>query len=300
MNIAPSYPNLVPLAQQPATEAARRDNGQRERIPQPAESASGKTDNRFDNSADTPQRYISNTQSSAADTYSVASVKNNSAKNSTAQAQDSTETTLPTSETVTAASDQSRRNGQTSSQGDDASAEEEKKKAQQEDKVVQDLKKRDAEVRTHEQAHKTAGGQYAGSPAFEMTKGPDGQSYATGGHVNIDVSAIPDDPQATLNKMMQIKSAALAPAEPSAQDRKVAAKADMVAAAARSELSQSTVTPVSDSSETTKAAANTTQNAATSDEPFVSQQMRQRGLIILARYQSSGRPQAQTALTAYS
>ena len=33
----------------------------------------------------------------------------------------------------------------------------------------------------------------------------------------------PDDPQATLNKMMQIKSAALAPAEPSAQDPKVAA-----------------------------------------------------------------------------
>lgn len=293
MNIAPSYPNLVPLAQQPATEAARRDNVQRERIPQPAESASGKTDNRFDSSADTPQRYISNTQSSAADTYSVASVKNNSAKNST-------ETTLPTSETVTAASEQSRRNGQTSSQGDDASSEEEKKKAQQEEKVVQDLKKRDAEVRTHEQAHKTAGGQYAGSPAFEMTKGPDGQSYATGGHVNIDISAIPDDPQATLNKMMQIKSAALAPAEPSAQDLKVAAKADMVAAAARSELSQSTVTPTTDSTETTKTAANTTQNSATSDEPFVSQQMRQRGVIILARYQSSGRPQAQTALTAYS
>ena len=291
MNIAPSYPNLVPLAQQPATEAARRDNVQRERIPQPAESASGKTDNRFDSSADTPQRYISNTQSSAADTYSVASVKNNSAKNST-------ETTLPTSETVTAASEQSRRNGQTSSQGDDASSEEEKKKAQQEEKVVQDLKKRDAEVRTHEQAHKTAGGQYAGSPAFEMTKGPDGQSYATGGHVNIDVSAIPDDPQATLNKMMQIKSAALAPAEPSAQDLKVAAKADMVAAAARSELSQC-ATPATDSSETTKTAANTTQNSA-SDEPFVSQQMRQRGVIILARYQSSGRPQAQTALTAYS
>ena len=289
MNIAPSYPNLVPLAQQPATEAARRDNVQRERIPQPAESASGKTDNRFDSSADTPQRYISNTQSSAADTYSVTSVKNNSAKNST-------ETTLPTSETVTAASEQSRRNGQTSSQGDDASSEEEKKKAQQEEKVVQDLKKRDAEVRTHEQAHKTAGGQYAGSPAFEMTKGPDGQSYATGGHVNIDVSAMPGDPQATLNKMMQSKSAALAPAEPSAQDLKVAAKADMVAAAARSELSQS----ATDSSETTKTAANTMQNSATSDEPFVSQQMRQRGVIILARYQSSGRPQAQTALTAYS
>lgn len=293
MNIAPSYPNLVPLAQQPATEAARRDNVQRERIPQPAESKTGNTDNQLNNSAETPQRYVSYAGVSASDTYSVASVKNNSAKNSA-------ETTLPTSETVTAASDQSRRNGQTSSQGDDASSEEDKKKAQQEEKVIQDLKKRDAEVRTHEQAHKTAGGQYAGSPAFEMTKGPDGQSYATGGHVNIDISAIPDEPQATLNKMSQIKSAALAPAEPSAQDLKVAARADMVAAAARRELSKSSDVATK-SRETTKTTTDPDeQKTAVADDPFVSQQMRRRGVIILARYQSSGRPQSQTALTVYS
>lgn len=293
MNIAPSYPNLVPIAQQPATEAARRDNVQRERIPQPAESNAGNTDNQLNNSAETPQRYVSYAGVSTSDTYSVTSVKNNSAKNSA-------ETTLPTSETVTAASDQSRRNGQTSSQGDDASSEEDKKKAQQEEKVIQDLKKRDAEVRTHEQAHKTAGGQYAGSPAFEMTKGPDGQSYATGGHVNIDISAIPDDPQATLNKMSQIKSAALAPAEPSAQDLKVAARADMVAAAARRELSKSSDVATK-SRETTKTTADPDeQKTAVADDPFVSQQMRRRGVIILARYQSSGRPQSQTALTVYS
>ena len=33
MNIVPSYPNLVPLALQPAVEAARRDTQQRELIP---------------------------------------------------------------------------------------------------------------------------------------------------------------------------------------------------------------------------------------------------------------------------
>ena len=33
MNIVPSYPNMVPLALQPAVEAARRDTQQRELIP---------------------------------------------------------------------------------------------------------------------------------------------------------------------------------------------------------------------------------------------------------------------------
>nr|WP_321241698.1 putative metalloprotease CJM1_0395 family protein [uncultured Tolumonas sp.] len=298
MNIAPTYPNLVPLAQQPATEAARRDSALREPIPQPAASSSGNTDNQLNNSSDTPQRYINLNSATSSDTYSLSSIKNNSVKNST-------DTTLPSSETVTAASDQSRRNGQTSSDGNDASSgsEEDKKKAQQEEQAVKDLKKRDTEVRTHEQAHKTAGGQYAESPAFDMTKGPDGKDYATGGHVNIDVSAIPNDPQATLNKMSQIKSAALAPAEPSSQDLKVAARADMVAVAARSELSKSSETTTNNdgtAKTSSDSADNKTQNSAIVDEPFISEQMRRRGVIILARYQSSGRPQAQTALTAYS
>ncbi len=302
MNIAPTYPNFVPLALQPTTEAARRDSVLRERIPQPAASTSGNTDNQLNNSSDTPQRYInlnSNANNANSDTYSLSSIKNNSVKNSGA------DTTLPSSETVTAASDQSRRNGQTSSDGNDSSSEseEDKKKAQQEEQAVKDLKKRDTEVRTHEQAHKTAGGQYAGSPAFDMTKGPDGKDYATGGHVSIDVSAIPDDPQATLNKMSQIKSAALAPAEPSSQDLKVAAKADMVAAAARSELSKSSESATNNdgtAKTSSDSANNKAQNSAIADEPFIREQMRRRGVIILARYQSSGRPQAQTALTAYS
>ena len=33
MNITPSYPNFIPLALQPSTESARRDNTLRERIP---------------------------------------------------------------------------------------------------------------------------------------------------------------------------------------------------------------------------------------------------------------------------
>lgn len=105
-----------------------------------------------------------------------------------------------------------------------------------EQKQVSELKKRDREVRQHEQAHQAAGGQYASAPSYEYQKGPDGQQYAVGGEVQIDSSPIPGDPEATIEKMRVVKAAALAPAEPSGQDRKVAAAADAAAQQARAEL----------------------------------------------------------------
>ncbi len=101
---------------------------------------------------------------------------------------------------------------------------------------IRQLQRRDSEVRAHEAAHAAVGGPYAGSPSFSYTKGADGKTYATGGEVSIDVSAVPDDPEATLQKANQIKAAALAPAEPSSQDMKVAQKAQMLATQARQEL----------------------------------------------------------------
>lgn len=90
---------------------------------------------------------------------------------------------------------------------------------------VQKLKKIDQEVRNHERAHKTVGGQYAGSASFTYTKGPDGQRYAVGGEVPIDTSPVEGNPEATLAKLDVVIAAALAPAKPSAQDLKVAASA---------------------------------------------------------------------------
>lgn len=103
-------------------------------------------------------------------------------------------------------------------------------------KLISDLKVRDAEVNAHEKAHAAVGGQHAGSPSYSYKTGPDGVKYAVSGEVSIDTSEVPGDPQATLQKAQQIKAAALAPAEPSGQDRKVAAKADQMAAQARSDL----------------------------------------------------------------
>jgi len=47
---------------------------------------------------------------------------------------------------------------------------------------------------------------------------------------------VPNDPQATIKKAQQIKRAALAPKDPSSQDRKVAAEASKMEAKARQEL----------------------------------------------------------------
>ncbi len=103
---------------------------------------------------------------------------------------------------------------------------------------IRELQVRDQEVRTHEAAHASAGGAYAGSPSYTFEKGPDGQSYAVGGEVSINVSPISGDPAATMQKAQQVRAAALAPAEPSGQDMKVAQRAQSMAAKARSELAQ--------------------------------------------------------------
>jgi hypothetical protein len=88
------------------------------------------------------------------------------------------------------------------------------------------LEQRDTEVRAHEQAHVAAGGQYVtGSPTYSYQTGPDGQRYAIGGEVGIDTAPISGDPAASLQKARVIQRAALAPAEPSAQDLQVAASA---------------------------------------------------------------------------
>ncbi len=110
---------------------------------------------------------------------------------------------------------------------------------EQEQAEVNKLKQREQEVRAHENAHLAAAGGHArGGAHYDYTTGPDGQRYITGGEVKIDTSPVPNDPQATIQKMQTIRQAALAPADPSAQDRRVAAKADAEIRQARAKLSE--------------------------------------------------------------
>ena len=103
---------------------------------------------------------------------------------------------------------------------------------------IQKLAARDLEVRQHEQAHLAASGGLAKSGAsYSLQKGPDGKSYAIGGEVSIDTSA-GKTPEETLRKARIIQAAALAPADPSDQDRQVAAAAQAMEMQAQSEIAQ--------------------------------------------------------------
>lgn len=105
-----------------------------------------------------------------------------------------------------------------------------------EEKEVQQLKARDREVKAHELAHLAAAGQYVrGGPSYSYQRGPDGQMYAIGGEVPVDISK-ETTPEQTIQKMEIIKRAAMAPTEPSSADRGIAAAAAVLEAQARQEM----------------------------------------------------------------
>ncbi len=121
--------------------------------------------------------------------------------------------------------------------------------SESEKKVTAELKKIDSEVRAHEQAHMAAGGGLVkGGASFSYQLGPDGMRYATGGEVQIDMSA-ERDAKATAQKMQQVIRAALAPQDPSGQDRAVAAQAAKIQAEALSEAASESVIKVNPKNE---------------------------------------------------
>lgn len=129
--------------------------------------------------------------------------------------------------------------GASSSDGNRSSSNNAQQLTPEEQNQVQKLKERDRQVRQHEQAHMTAGaGLVTSSASFTYQKGPDGVNYAVGGEVGISTSPgrTPDE---TIQRARQIRAAALAPADPSGQDRAVAAQAMQMEQQAQIEKSQS-------------------------------------------------------------
>ncbi|MCL2100317.1 MAG: hypothetical protein FWH22_01220 [Fibromonadales bacterium] len=112
------------------------------------------------------------------------------------------------------------------------------KLSDEEQRKVEELKKIDRKVRIHEQAHLSAAGGYArGGANYNYVTGPDGQKYANGGHVNLDVSP-EKDPEATIRKAEVIRRAALAPADPSPSDKQIAAEAAKMSQEAQRQLAE--------------------------------------------------------------
>ncbi len=106
--------------------------------------------------------------------------------------------------------------------------------------LIARLQARDTTVKAHERAHISAGGGVILSGAvFTYQKAPDEKLYAIGGEVAID-TAPENEPEATVKKMQLVRTAALAPSDPSATDYSVAATASMLQMHARLEISRNT------------------------------------------------------------
>ena len=111
----------------------------------------------------------------------------------------------------------------------------EKPLSREDQQQVEHLKRRDAEVRAHEAAHAGAAAGLGGSPSYSYQQGPDGRRYAIGGEVQVQLQR-GSTPEETIRNAQTVRSAAMAPAQPSGQDRGVAAAAAAMEAEARMEL----------------------------------------------------------------
>ena len=219
MNIVTPFPSININTANVYTETARRDNQLREVIPAPAPNSASNTETKAQSDADKAKL----PSSAEAATYDATGKLSD--EQAVEQRQQGSED-----------SDSEQQKNQQASE-DTPEEEQDQQQLELEQQQIEELKARDTEVRVHEQAHASVGGQYAGSPSYEYQRGPDGTNYAVGGEVQIDVSEIPGDPQATIDKMQTVRAAALAPAEPSSADRAIAADATQKMAAAQAELS---------------------------------------------------------------
>ncbi|MDP8209077.1 MAG: putative metalloprotease CJM1_0395 family protein [Candidatus Electryonea clarkiae] len=138
----------------------------------------------------------------------------------------------------------------------------------EEDKKVRELQKRDQEVRQHEQAHLAAAGHLAnGGTQLEYVNGPDGRQYASGGHVNISIGG-GNTPEERLQNAQQAERAALAPTNPSAQDRKVASAARKKANESQKEISDEKAKDLENTSSSAKQEINNINDVVDNENQF--------------------------------
>lgn len=231
MNIVTPFPSININTANVHTESARRDNQLREVIPPPAATKPSNAENKTLSDGDKTKQ-----PGSEAGTYDA---KGRLSEDKVIEErQQGSEQGDP---------EQSEQDAKQEQKKEQKVAEQEQQDAEQ----IKELKARDTEVRIHEQAHATVGGQYAGSPSYEYQRGPDGTNYAVGGEVQIDVAEIKGDPQATIEKMQTVRAAALAPQEPSSADRSIAADATQKLMAAQAELASQSADSDADSGKST-------------------------------------------------
>jgi len=87
-----------------------------------------------------------------------------------------------------------------------------------ESSALSKLRKADAGVRNHEAQHyRAAGGLVTGLPEYDYVEGPDGQSYAVGGSVDVKTTST-SDPEKARRDSNSYYNAAVAPGDASSAD----------------------------------------------------------------------------------
>ncbi|MCJ8318306.1 MAG: hypothetical protein MJK12_01645 [Colwellia sp.] len=217
MNISPQLPSL-PLATvvNPPTETLRRENNQREVIVKPEAAAQSAAEKGV---ASEKERAKSPAQNN--EQVDFANIRKRAEQENTTISENNREGDNPESK------EQQQQQADTEKSAAEIFAEE---------KIINNLQQRDLEVRSHERAHAAVGGATTGAPSYSFETGPDGKKYASSGEVAVDLSQVKGNPRATIAKMQKVHAAALAPANPSIQDTRVAASAARIIAQAQSEL----------------------------------------------------------------
>ena len=230
MNITPAIYVSIPTVVNPQTDTLRRENNQREVIAQPAAASKSAAEKGVASEKDRARSPAQNNENIDFDNLKKqAELAANTISEQKGQQQGQQQ----------GEQSQGQQQGEQSllaEQNEDSHAEQEHQQELIDAKVILELKQRDKEVRAHELAHASTGGSTTGSPSYTYEAGPDGKKYAVSGEVSVDLSVVSGDPQATITKMQKVHAAALAPANPSQQDIKVAASATQKILAAQSEI----------------------------------------------------------------
>lgn len=237
MNITPAINVSIPTVVNPQTDTLRRENNQREVIAQPAAASQSAAEKGVASERERGRSPAQNNeQVDFENIRKQAELANNAiseeSEKNEGQQESSENPQLANKDAESKDNDEQTNSAaeEESSHGDNAINEFADQQA------IKSLQQRDREVRSHELAHAAAGGATTGAPSYSFEVGPDGKKYAVEGEVSVDLSTVEGNPRATIAKMQKVYNAALAPANPSIQDMRVANSAAQAIAQAQSEL----------------------------------------------------------------
>ncbi len=235
MNITPQTHTLsIPTAVNPQTDNLRRENNLREVIAKPAAASQSAAEKGVASDKERAKTPAQNNES--IDFENIRKQAELEAKTINGESDREKDSSEQSAQQQDLDADGDPENEQQSEASTDTSPDLNSLEEFAQKKILTELKLRDQEVRTHELAHASVGGATTGAPSYTFEVGPDGKKYAVGGEVSVDLAKIDGDPRATISKMQKVHAAALAPANPSIQDTRVASAAAKIILQAQSEL----------------------------------------------------------------